>query len=205
MQALPEEDLEPLQSHLASCTECQAELEQTTAELDLLKQWDIPDPSPSLAERTFVQIRREAEVPVATSWWSRIDQWLQKVGAHRPSVFTGLATVCLTLVLGFHVVAPNWQRGRSSGGVTGCRNNLRVIQQALSQYHNTHQGRFPDNLQQLDSEILKQIPACPSAGHATYRYQVSVDHLSYSLCCQGLNHQESGLPADQPAVEEALK
>jgi hypothetical protein len=205
MDALEEAEAAPLQEHLSGCADCRHELEETKSQLSILGQWQAPAAPADLGDRTMAKL--QAEIAASESSWfksflNRIDLGLQKLGAHRPTMATGFVTAAVAGFLCFQVISPNWMRGRSTGAVTGCRNNLRLLNQALDQYAAKNQGQYPKKIEDLSPSYLQKFPDCPNAGHSTYSggYQVSADGHHFTLNCQGNFHREAGLPDNQPEL-----
>ena len=180
---LPELEASQLDEHLAGCADCRQEWDLLSHGLPVMNAWQIEAVPSGLSSKTMASIEAEAARP--TSLWARIDRALHRFASHRPTPLTGLATVCVTLLLLSHVLSPNLFRGRSSGDGSGCQRNLKVVTQALESYSREHQGLFPDRLEALRPDYLKELPDCPDSGHNTYSqgYQVSPDHRSYTLLC----------------------
>lgn len=80
--------------------------------------------------------------------------------------------------------------------LSGCRNNLNIMNKALDRYETDHQGRFPKRLSELTPQYLKQIPSCPAGGH--YYYIDLGD--TWLIECTGNVHAESGLKGRHPAL-----
>ena len=169
--------------HLADCPDCRQEWEAVSQGLGLLGAWEVEDLPADLSSRTMARIQTEAAA--RPGFWSRIDRALQRFAAHRPTPLTGLATVAVTALLLGQVLSPNLWRGRSSGDGAGCQRNLKVVAEALQAYGKEHNGRFPDRLEELRPNYLKELPDCPDSGSQSYSqgYQVNPDHRSYRLSC----------------------
>ena len=173
----------PLDEHLAACPECRAQWESMSQGLSQLHEWQVEAVPPDLSARTMARIQAEAERPLG--FWARLDRALQRFAAHRPTPLTGLATVCIAVMLLGHVLSPNLFRGRSSGDGSGCQRNLKLVTQALEAYAHEHRGLFPDHLEDLEPDYLREVPDCPDSGHNSYSpgYAVSADHRSFTLLC----------------------
>lgn len=178
-----EAELPVLEEHLAGCADCRQQWHQVHQGLALMKQWENEPVPTDLAARTMAQIEKEAARPLGL--WARFEKALHRFAYHRPTPLTGLATVCVTVMLLGHVLSPHLFRGRSSGDGSGCQRNLKVVTRALESYGKEHQGRFPDRLEDLKPDYLRELPDCPDSGHDSYSqgYQVSPDHRSYTLLC----------------------
>lgn len=180
---IPQGQADQLEAHLADCAECREEWESVSQGLSLMNAWEVESLPAELSARTLAALQAEAaEKP---GFWKRLDLWLQRFARHRPTPLTGLATVCVTALLLGHVLSPNLFRGRSSDDGTGCQRNLKVIVQALEVYGKEHNGQFPDRLEHLQPDYLKEMPECPDSGKDSYssEYSVSSDHRSYQLRC----------------------
>lgn len=203
VDALPDEEAARVARHLSDCESCRGELESLRASMQLLRAWEDEDPSPGLANRTIARLAAE---PVQQPWWRRlalaVDRRLAAFGAHRPTRVTGLATVMVALLVLYPVVSPNWERGRSSGAVTGCRANLRLLGKALDRYAQEHGQHYPDRLADLAPKYVRLFPECPHAGADTYSlgYARSADGLHYTLACHGDHHHDDGLGSDEPRI-----
>lgn len=202
VDALPDEEAARVAHHLSGCQSCREELDNLRASMELLRGWEEDVPS-GLANRTIARLAAE---PVTLSWWRRlalaVDQRLAAFGAHRPTRVTGLATVMVALILLYPVVSPNWERGRSSGAVTGCRSNLRLLGKALDRYAKDHDNRFPAKMSDLTPKYVRMFPECPHAGTNTYDsgYMPSADRRHYTLACHGNHHHDDGLGSDEPRL-----
>jgi hypothetical protein len=197
--ALPDDEMALLDQHLESCNDCQAQLEVVRARMALPGKWADTSPPSDLAARTIARLAQPD-----TPWWKRLarsfDDALSRFGAHSPTRVTGLATVAVTLLLLVPVLSPNWTRGRSSGAVTGCRANLRLLGKTLDRYAKDHQGHYPSRLVEMKPDYVRLFPECPKAGTDTYSsgYSPSADRLHYTLACRGEHHSDDGLPGDEP-------
>ena len=79
--------------------------------------------------------------------------------------------------------------------LTACKSNLKNIATACEMYSTDNAGRYPHSLEQLTPQYLKALPSCPGAKRDTYsqafRSQAQPD--AFTICCYGLNHEESGI------------
>jgi hypothetical protein len=154
-----------------------------------LPVWEVPEPSPTLVERTMARVR--AEAPRRLSWWERMDLALQRFGSHQPTRRTAFATAMITCLLLGKVLSPNLWRGRSEGAEVACQRNVSILEHALQRYYEEHQGRFPVHLNELKGDYVRQLPECPDSGKVTYEngYQVSADGTRFTVTCTDRNHQ----------------
>ena len=54
-----------VQTHVAECERCQAELAELKATMDLLDEWEAPEPSPYFLTRLNARMREEREAAPA--------------------------------------------------------------------------------------------------------------------------------------------
>lgn len=201
--ALPDQETSQLDQHLSGCDRCRAELDSVRARLGLLAQWSEPEPAPDLAARTLDRLHAE---PLRLPWWKRIaqaiDEALGRFASSRLTPARGLAAVAVTMALLIPVLSPNWTRARSSGALTGCRTNLRLMGKALDRYAADHQGQYPKTLGEMSPDYIRLFPECPRAGSNTYTagYKRSQDGMHYNLACQGAHHKDEGVPDDEPRI-----
>ncbi len=201
-EQLSDEEEDALSRHLEQCQSCEAEFAGT--DLSALAAWEVPEPSPDLARRTVERLTSERS---SVSWWRRFwqaaDRAVVRFASHRATPATGFATVMVFLLLLVPVLSPHWARGRSSGSVSGCKVNLRVLGGALESYAKDHQGRYPQALSELSPDYVREFPECPQAGRDTYGpgYQLAQDSRHFTLACKGEHHRDAGLSSDQPAIQ----
>lgn len=99
MEALltgPQSSSPELQEHLASCKACAAELASLQQTMNLLEEWQTPEPTPYFNTRLRARIREEALAPVDRSWLA----WFR-----RP-VLAGAAALLLGLGIGLMELNP---------------------------------------------------------------------------------------------------
>lgn len=86
--------------------------------------------------------------------------------------------------------------------MTACKSNLKNIATALEMYADDHEGTFPESLEALTPEYLRQIMVCPSAEKDTYSssYSRNTEPDGYVMRCHGENHHILGAP-DYPAYD----
>ena len=154
--------------HLKSCSECQQQWQVLRSPL---QSWQVEIPS-GLAQRTLERVQLQAARP---SLWQRIDEALQKFARVQPTRRSLAMLSLVGLILLGKVLSPQLLRGHSQGSEVACQRNQRLLRQALQDYAQAHQGRFPAQLQQLP---LKGIPECPSHRHYQYKPDGSVYHLT---------------------------
>lgn len=77
-----------------------------------------------------------------------------------------------------------------------CQQHLQALGDALERYELAHDGRYPDALSALAPRQLPALPVCPAAPDTSYTrgYQVSKNHLRFTVMCQGPRHLEGGAP-----------
>ena len=110
--------------------------------------------------------------------------------------------------------------GDSQAQFKGCQENLLTIGTAVEQYYTHNGGVFPEDLSKIVPDHLAAIPTCPAAGVDTYSvsYQTNSAEVaqarkenpaapvedSYTIHCDGDNHQEYGAGADRPAYGSGM-
>jgi hypothetical protein len=103
------------------------------------------------------------------------------------------------------ILVPNFVRARGQGQETACKSNLKNIGTALEMWSTDHSGKYPDSLSQLTPDYLKAIPTCPVSGTDTYSASYSkhkgASYDSFTIFCQGHNHEAVGLPPDYPRYD----
>ncbi len=98
---------------------------------------------------------------------------------------------------------------------TRCQSNIKNLGTALEMYSDDNEGKFPDRLQQLCPEYLREIPLCVRGiekdsfaaayyckvcGLSTgdYVYLVSDDCRRFTMYCSGNNHRNVGVGENYP-------
>ena len=91
----------------------------------------------------------------------------------------------------------DFRRARSSGPFEACQSNLRNIGTACEMWSTDYAGKFPERLDQLAPDYLREIPRCP-ASHLEYGYKVDreMGYDNYQIICTGHAHPET--EADHP-------
>ena len=200
---LSESDEQSLAEHLEQCSRCESELALVHGSLETLNVWQAPEPESGLAQRTIARLKDEA--PQLSAWsrfWRSLDAALGRFAAHRPTRITGFATLTVVMLLLVPILSPHWSRGRSSGSVSGCKVNQRLLASALDQYAKAHAGQYPEALAELKPDYVKRFPECPQAGQDTYSdgYQPTPDRRHFKLVCRGEHHRDAGLATDEPSI-----
>ncbi|MCE1245821.1 MAG: hypothetical protein LWY06_04160 [Firmicutes bacterium] len=107
------------------------------------------------------------------------------------------------------LLIPNFRWSMYKTQLAGCQSNLRMTSTALQLYANDNEDYYPDDLEKLKPNYVKELPTCPSVGVITYAagYELTADLKGYTLRCKGKNHENMNLPADQPywSLIEGLK
>lgn len=200
---LSEREEQSLSDHLESCPSCEAELERAQSGLDVLHAWQASEPASGLAQRTMEKLAEEAPSPSTWSrFWRSVDEALGRFASHRPTRITGFATLTVVMLLLVPILSPHWSRGRSTGSVSGCKVNQRLLAGALEEYAKAHSGEYPEKLADLKPDYVKRFPECPQAGQDTYSegYQPSSDRHHFKLVCRGDHHHDAGLANDEPSI-----
>jgi hypothetical protein len=96
---------------------------------------------------------------------------------------------------------------REQGQLTACKSNLRNIGTALEMYSTDWSGRYPESMDRLTPNYLRDIPECPAAEMDTYTASLQtglgapgndLDFQDYYYFeCQGHHHPTT--PPNQPA------
>jgi len=97
------------------------------------------------------------------------------------------------------IIVPNFLRARSSGSLTACQSNLKNIGTGMEMYASDNADLYPDSLDAVAPDYLRQIPTCPAAGSNTYRYESAPDYSAYTVFCQGNHHTHVRVGPDQPS------
>jgi hypothetical protein len=88
-----------VQTHVAKCENCQAELAELKATMELLGEWEAPEPNPYFVTRLDARMREEREAPPA-GWLARRMAKLRAGFAYGPvSHVRPLAAMALTVLL----------------------------------------------------------------------------------------------------------
>lgn len=98
-------------------------------------------------------------------------------------------------------VRPAFAQSGTAG--ESCRQNLRVIGDAVERYSSDHAGRFPLTLAELSPDYLASIPTCPSASTDTYTrsYVSATEPDAYAFYCAGHNHRQDGYLPNRPSYD----
>lgn len=88
-----------VQAHVAECTDCQAELAQMQATMQLLDAWEAPEPSPYFLTRLGAKMREERQAAPA-GYLARVLARIRASIAYGPGLpMRPLAAMALTVVL----------------------------------------------------------------------------------------------------------
>ncbi len=88
-----------VQTHVAECESCQAELAELQATMNLLDEWKAPEPSPYFLTRLDAQMREEREAP-PVGWLARKIAQMRAGFAYGPgSHVRPLAAMAMTVLL----------------------------------------------------------------------------------------------------------
>lgn len=88
-----------VQTHVAECDRCQAELAELKATMDLMDTWEAPEPSPYFLTRLDARMREEREAAPAGWLASRLARLRAGFAFGAPAHARPLAAMALTLVL----------------------------------------------------------------------------------------------------------
>lgn len=109
------------------------------------------------------------------------------MGSNSPEVFSDWARVAL-----FYE--------REEAQLVHCKGNLGNLATALEMYSTDWAGSYPDSLDKLTPEYLREIPLCPTEQAGPYRYSLvqeeGYDFPVFQLVCTGKQHPQ--LAANHP-------
>ncbi len=109
-----------VQTHVAECESCQAELEELKATMELLDAWKAPEPSPYFLTRLGARMREEREAAPA-AWLAGVIARLRATLAYGPGLHVRpLAAVALTVMLlvggGAYLGVTDWMQPAQPAG-----------------------------------------------------------------------------------------
>ena len=115
--------------------------------------------------------------------------------------------LALVLISIQKLLSPGFLRADHSAPVSTCKTNLVNLATALEMYSSDHQGKYPQNLNQLVPNYIRTLPECPgSLGYfaefgpgAAYNSDGYDDY--YFLQCTGDAHRDSNLPRNYPQYD----
>lgn len=100
------------------------------------------------------------------------------------------------------ILVPNFVRARAQGQFAACTSNLKNIGTACEMYAADHNGRYPQNGQDLNNPqaannvggtaYLQRFPTCPASNDG-YAYQSVSNPDYYVIACNTGNHQQAGV------------
>ena len=123
----------------------QQELEEIDSSLEPLRQQpQSPDPPEGLAQRTCEFVQREVERRHTTLASAAYSAAARTSGGGRrrwsmPDIIVAGGVIAAMALLFFPAIATS----RYQSGITGCQDNLRLLQIALMQYADANYGNFP--------------------------------------------------------------
>lgn len=120
-----------VQTHVAECESCQAELAELKATMDLLDQWEAPEPSPYFLTRLDARMREEREAAPG-GWLARRIARLRAGFAYGPvSHVRPLAAMALTVLLflggGAYLGITNWNHDAQPPAQTAVVHDLQLL------------------------------------------------------------------------------
>ncbi|MHB2019389.1 MAG: type II secretion system protein [Candidatus Xenobia bacterium] len=122
----------------------------------------------------------------------------------RPRGFTliELLTVIVIMALLAAIFIPHWEIAIERADLSGCTQNLHNIATAEQLYCNDNSGFPSPSLSNLMPNYLKVIPTCPAVSADTYTPGYTANEtppdLSWTISCNGTNHDALGYGANQP-------
>ena len=134
------------------------------------------------------------------SSWRKVQKALAK-GSTSIIVIITIVVIVAVIALIVHRSFQNKKFQEIQRSYSACYMNLSLIEKALMEYRGDHRGKYPKTLKELTPRYIREIPACPQAGKATYSYMMIDDPPLYFLYCQGQNHQG---PPDTPQIVSDL-
>ena len=134
---------------------------------------------------------------------------MKKIKSIKGLVLLELLTVLFIISSLVLLLIPNFRWSMYKTQLAGCQSNLRMTSTALQLYANDNDDYYPEDLEKLKPNYVKELPTCPSAGVITYSagYDLTADKKGYTLHCKGKNHENMKLQEDQPywSLIEGLK
>ncbi len=102
-----------------------------------------------------------------------------------------LIVLGITPVVLYLLITPGFIRAPEQGKLTACKSHQKNLASCLDLYSSDNGGRYPDRLDKLVPQYLKELPTCPSS-HAGYSdYQASAVPDVFSFSCVGNNHAKA--------------
>ncbi len=130
-----------VQSHVAECEHCKAELDELKATMNLLGSWEAPEPSPYFLTRLGARMREERQAAPA-GWFAGAMARLRARVAYGPGLHVRpLAAMALTVMLlvggGAYLGITDWmqpaQQQSGQAAVVHDLQNLETNAQVLDQ------------------------------------------------------------------------
>lgn len=133
-----------VQSHVAECDLCQAELKELKATMSLLDAWEAPEPSPYFLTRLGARMREEREAAPAGWLASRVARLRATISYGSSLHVRPLAAMALTVMLlvggGAYLGITDWMQPAQPSGQTAAvvhdlqtmDNNAQVLDQMES-------------------------------------------------------------------------
>ena len=120
-----------VQKHVAECAGCQAELAELKATMNLLDQWEAPEPNPYFLTRLDARMREEREAAPAGWLASRLAR-LRAGFAYGPAHHARpLAAMALTLMLfiggGTYLGVSDWNKAAQPPAQTAVVHDLQLL------------------------------------------------------------------------------
>jgi anti-sigma factor RsiW len=130
-QAVPAAVSAKVQTHVADCAHCQAELAELKATMELLDTWEVPEPNPYFLSRLDARMREEREAPPA-GWLARRIARLRAGFAYGPaSHVRPLAAMALTILLllggGTYLGVSDWDQANQPAAQTAVVHDLQLL------------------------------------------------------------------------------
>jgi len=120
-----------VQAHVAECGDCQAELAQLKATMQLLDTWEAPEPSPYFLTRLGAQVREERQAAPA-GWLTRGIARIRASIAYGPGLHVRpLVAMALTVLLlvggGAYLGVTDWMQPPQPSPLAATVNDLQTL------------------------------------------------------------------------------
>jgi len=103
-----------VQTHVAECSQCQGELDELRATMELLDAWQAPEPNPYFLTRLGARMREEREAAPAGWFASRIARLRASIaygpGLHARPIAAMALTVMLLVGGGTYLGVTDWMQ-----------------------------------------------------------------------------------------------
>ena len=110
-----------------------------------------------------------------------------------------MIVIAIIAILGA-ILIPNYMRAKDQGNYTACQSNCKTIATGLEMHAANRQGVYPNTMQELIPDYIKEIPTCPVGGDVyVSSYEVLAAPNICTFYCSGSNHTlVPGVSANYP-------